>query len=97
MVWLPHSLEEVKEGAGCAPDGVSDLLLGIGEEFGLGGERLPLRFQLQVVVHELMAEEHVLVTPVTRDHPGLGLQLTDFLLSAAKLNRLVSCVDVEQD
>ena len=97
MVWLPHSLEEVKEGAGCAPDGVSDLLLGIGEEFGLGGERLPLRFQLQIVVHELMAEEHVLVTPVTRDHPGLGLQLTNFLLSAAKLNRLVSCVNVEQD
>ena len=66
------------------------------EGLGVGSVGLPLGLVLEIVVHALMAEEHVLVTPVGGDHRRLSLHLSDELLLAAKLSRLIHGVDIEE-
>ena len=58
--------------------------------------RLPLRSELEVIVHTLMAEVHVLVAPVRRYHLGLGDHASDELLGATQLIRLILSIDVKE-
>ena len=65
------------------------------ENLGVGHIGLPLRVNLEIVVHFLMAEEHVLISPVGCDHSRLCLQLGDQLLGTVELSRLVHGIDIE--
>ena len=66
------------------------------ERLGIRGVGFPLRPELQVIVHSLMAEEHVLIAPVRSHQLGLGDHVSDKLLCAAQLGRQVRRVHVEE-
>ena len=62
--------------------------------FVRGGVGLPLGVNLEVFLHALMADVHVLVAPERRGHLRLSDDLSDVRLGAAELRRLVHGVDV---
>lgn len=92
------SLPEIRERTGGSNAiGQVGVAVGIGaEHVELRSVRLPLRSKLQVIVHSLMAEEHVLVAPVRSHHLGLGDHASDERLGATHLIRLVLSIDVEE-
>ena len=103
---LLTSLEEASEGA-VGDDLVSErngrlgsnyhvLVQVLAENRGVGHVLLPLGVVLEVVLHQLMAEEHVIVTPVGGHEVRVRHELANERLSAAKLSREISGVDVEE-
>jgi len=72
---------------GLALDGSADFALHARHECRCEG--LPLGVHAQVVVFPLVLEEHVLVSPVRGHELSIHVDLTDQLLSAAELDRLV--------
>jgi len=62
-----------------------------------GREWEPLRLILEILVEPLVAEVHVLVTPLRCNQLSRGLDLSNELLGAIKLLRLVHRVDLEKD
>ena len=89
-----YSLQEPSEGA----IGAGHSLLE-GEEFFVVDGRVghPLGMDREVLLHPLMAEEELLVTPVRCHHLGLGHYLSNLLLGAAKLLRDVNREHIVQD
>ena len=89
-------MEEAGEGAavGHGLNGVMNALR-VPNEFGRG-VGLPLRMDLKIVVHALMAEVHVLVTPVGGLHRGQSFHLTNHLLNSTELSGLIHGINVEE-
>ena len=87
-------LEDVLEGAARLLG-----LLGEVEEalLCLGEVRLPLGLVDNIVFGSLMAEVHVLVTPVRCGELGLANHLANLRLGAAELGRCTPCVDIVED
>ena len=94
MCQASYSLQEPSEGA----IGAGKCLLE-GEEFFVVDGRVwhPLGMDGEVLLHPLMAEEELLVTPVRCSQLGLGHDLSNLLFSAAKLHRDVNREHVVQD
>ena len=92
------SLPEIRERTGGGKAfGHVGVAIGIDAEYvELRSVRLPLRSELQVIVHSLMAEVHVLVAPVRSHHLGLGDHASDERLGSTQLIRLVLSIDVEE-
>ena len=63
----------------------------------LGCVRLPLGFDCKVVVHALVTNEHVSVTPVRRGHLRSSDELTDLGLDSTEFDGLVRCVDIVKE
>ena len=63
----------------------------------LGDVRLPLGMDGEIVVHSLVTDVEVLITPVGSSQGGFGLDRGDMLLAATELSWLIHGVDFVQD
>ena len=93
------SLPEISErttGGNFADVHVTEAIAIGAEHVELRGVRLPLWSELEIIVHSLMTEEHVLVAPVRSHHLGLGDHASDERLGATQLIRLILSIDVEE-